>query len=216
MKRGIKILLTITCLMMVCVAFQATAEEKAGDSGKVAVINGTVISQDQFDREMIPVQEVIQASGKTLDEKSLAAVKQKVLDNIIKSELLYQECQKNGVVINDEEINQRYATEKGKFASDEEFQNRLKELKNDEATYKSQIKRQLAIQRLINQKFKPNITDDDAKKYFETNADKYKDQSFDQVKDTVKKAMGTEMIADSYIKYYTEVRNKAKVETFLK
>jgi len=200
---------------MGCLVFQASAEEKAAESGKVADVNGTVISQEQFDREMIPVQEVIQASGKTVSAEDMKLLKKKILENMIKSELLYQECQKNKVVITDDEINQRLNTEKGKFASEEEFQQRLKALKNDETMYKSQIKRQLAIQRLINQKFKPTITDDEAKKYFETNADKFKNTTFDLAKDGIKKTMGTEKIADSYTKFYTDVRSKAKVEEFL-
>jgi hypothetical protein len=216
MDRGLKtIILTITCLVVACV-FQAQAQETVVESGKVAVVNGTVISQTQFDSEMIPVQEAIAATGKSLTDKEMAALKLQLLDKIIKNELLYQECQKSGVEVNETEVNQKFDTTKSKFANDAEFQARLKELNKDEAMYKSQIKRDLAIQRLINQKFKPTITDDEVKKYYETNADKYKDKAFDQVKDDITKQIGKEKIADSYNKFYVEVKGKAKVETFLK
>jgi hypothetical protein len=217
MNRGLKtIILTITCLIMACVAFQVSAEEKADQNGKVAVVNGCVISQEQFDREMIPVQEVIAAKGATLSDKDMAILKQQLLDKIIKVELLYQECQKSGVEVNDAEINQKFDSTKSKFASEAEFQERLKTLNNDETMFKSQIKRDLAIQRLINQKFKPTVTDDDAKAQYEANADKYKDIPFEQVKEDIKKQIGKEKIADSYNKFYTEVKSKAKIETFLK
>lgn len=214
MNRGLRItILTITCLMIMGASLQALAQDNAG---KVAVVNGTVISQEEFDRAMIPVQESIVASGKPLSAEDMATLKKKVLDNIIKTELLYQECQKNGVKIEDAEINQRYDSEKSKFSTEDEFQQRLKALNKNEVIFKDQIKRQLAIQHLINQKFKPTVTDKDAEAYFKENSDKYKDTTFEAAKEGIKKTMGGEKIADSYNQFYTECKNKAKIETFLK
>jgi len=214
MNRGLKIfILTITCLITAFGAYQASAQDQ---NNKVAVVNGTVISQTQFDREMIPVQEAIAASGKTYTDKDLATVKQSLLDKIIKNELLYQECQKNGVEVDDAEVNQKLDSTKSKFASDAEFQARLKELNSDEVTFKSQLKRELAIQHLINQKFKPVVSDDEAKTYYTANPEKYKDTAFEQVKDAIVKVLSKEKIADSYNKFYTEVKSKAKIESSLK
>jgi hypothetical protein len=217
MNRGLKIfILTITCLITALGVYQASAQEKTVQNGKVAVVNGTVITQEQFDREMIPVQELIVAKGKTLTDTEMATVKQSVLDKIIKNELLYQECQKSGVEVNDAEVNQKFDSTKGKFASDAEFQARLKELNTDETTFKFQLKRELAIQRLINQKFKPTVTDQDAKAYYDANPNNFKDIPFEQAKDSIIKQMGKERIADSYNKFYTEVKNKAKIDIAVK
>lgn len=216
MNRGLKIfILTITCMITAFGAYQASAQNM-DQNGKVAVVNGTVISQAQFDREMIPVQEAIAASGKTLSDKDLATIRQSLLDKIIKNELLFQECQKNGVEVDDSEVNQKFDNTKSKFASDAEFQARLKELNSDEGTFKSQLKRELAIQHLINQKFKPVVSDDEAKTYFTANPEKYKDTPFEQVKDAIIKALSKEKIADSYNKFYVEVKSKAKIESSLK
>jgi hypothetical protein len=214
MNRGLKIfILTITCLITASGVYQASAQDQ---NGKVAVVNGTVISQAQFDREMIPVQEAIAASGKTYTDKDLASVKQSLLDKIIKNELLYQECQKNGVEVDDSEVSQKLDSTKSKFASDVEFQARLKELNSDEVTFKSQLKKELAIQHLINQKFKPVVSDDEAKTYYTANPEKYKDTTFEQVKDAIVKVLSKEKIADSYNKFYAEVKSKAKIESSLK
>jgi hypothetical protein len=215
MKRKLKIfLLTITSLIILCAAFQAQAQE---NTGKVAVVNETVISQEQFDREMIPVQEVIDASGKSLSATEMATVKKRVLEKIIKNELLYQECLKNNVEINETEINKKFESAKSQFASDAEFQKRLAELNSNEELYKSQIKKELAIQRLINQKFKPTITDEEVKAYYDANPDKFKEASFnDATKADIRKTIGKEKIADSYNNFYAGVREKAKVDIFLK
>lgn len=175
MKREFEIFfLTILSLIMLCAAFQTQAAENSNESGKVAVVNGTVIDQEQFDREMRPVQEIIEASGKSFSAAELSTIKKTVLENIIRYELLYQECLKNNVDIGDDEINKRYESTKSQFSSDAEFQQRLKELNNSEELYKSQIKRDLAIQRLINQKFKPTVTDEEIRKYYDDNPDKFK------------------------------------------
>ena len=178
MKRESKIFfLTIFSLIMLCAAFQTQATESGDESGKVAVVNGTVISQEQFDREMIAVQEIIEASGKSFSAAELATIKKTVLEKIIRYELLYQECLKYNVEIGDNEINKKYESTRSQFPSDAEFQQRLKELNNSEELYKSQIKRDLAIQRLINQKFKPAVTDEEIRKYYDDNPDKFKQKS---------------------------------------
>jgi len=221
MKREPKIfLLTIISLIMLCAAYQAPAEENTDNSGKVAVVNGTVISQEQFEREMIPIQEVIQESGKTLSDADMMTVKMKVLENIIKNELLYQECLKSKVEVNDTEINKKFEAAKSQFSSDTEFQQRLAELKSNEDLYKSHIKRELAIQRLINQKFKPAITDEEVKTYYENNLDKFKKDEktigLEEAKENIRRTIGREKIADSYTKFYTEVKANANVDIFLK
>jgi peptidyl-prolyl cis-trans isomerase C len=160
---------------MVCAFFSFPAAQEVDESGKVAVVNGTVISQDDFNREMIQVQEVIDASGSSLSDDDMVAIKNKVLEKIIRYELLYQECQKEGVEIDEADINKRLESEKSKFSSNDEFQQRLRELGKDEEIFKFQIERELAIQRLINKKFKPTITDNEAKKYYNANPDEFKD-----------------------------------------
>jgi hypothetical protein len=220
MYKGFKTgLLTIICSLMVCSFINVPATEAVDQDDKVAVVNGAVISQEEFDMEMKPVQEVIEASGDSLSDIEIAALKIKVLENIIKYELLYQECQKEGVEISEEEINQRFDKERSNFSSDEEFQQRLVELGKDEESLKAQIRRTLSIQRLINQKFKPTITDNEAKKYYNSNPDEFKEGErtvpFDEAKAEIIRALGTQKIADSYNEFYAEVRDKADVDVFL-
>lgn len=215
MKRGlITTILTLTCLIIAFGVFQVSAQENTNTNTNVLNINGTLISQDQFNREL--TSELNKEAGKSLTEEELKAKIQKVLDKIIKNELLYQECEKNSIVVNDDEINQKLDAEKGKFATSEEYQQSLTSQNKDEAIRKNEIKRDLAIQRLINQKFKPTITDKEIEKYYKENTDKYKNLPEEQAKEEIKKQLGKEKIADSYNKFYTEVKSKAKVEVLIK
>lgn len=177
MNHGLKnILATIFCLAMVCSFSHVTTAEEVNESGKVAVVNGTVISQEQFDKEMLQVQKRLDQTGTSLSDEEMGALKTKILDQIIRFELLYQECQKEGVEIDDAEINQQIEGQKSNFSSDDEFRLALEQLGTDEAALRSKIERNLAIQRLINQKFKPTVTDKEAKKYYNANPDEFKEE----------------------------------------
>lgn len=152
-----------------------------------------------------------------MTEEELKAKIQKVLEKITKNELLYQECQKASIEVSEEDVNKKFDTEKGKFASEEEY---LKNHNTDANVRKSEIKRDLAIQKLINQKITSNIVieDKDIEKYYKDNPDLYKNnnRSLDDAKEEIKKKLKLEKIADGYNKFYTEVKSKAKVEYLIK
>jgi len=219
MRRGLlRTILTITCLIMGLGVFQASAQENADATANVLNINGTMISQEQFQREL--TTELSKDAGKSITEDELKAKVQKVLEKIVRNELLYQECEKNSILVDDEEINQKLDAEKNKFANPEEYEQSLKNSNKDEAIRKSEIKRDLAIQRLINQKIASNITIDDKEieKYYKDNPDLYKKKniSLEDSKEEIKKKLKLEKIADGYNKFYVEVKSKAKVEYLVK
>jgi peptidyl-prolyl cis-trans isomerase C len=177
MNRGLEInLFTLICLVAVCAFTLVSGAEEVDESVNVAVVNGTPISQEEFDREMIAVEEVIEASGSVMSDAEMAAIKEKVLEKIIVYELLYQECQKEGVEVTETEINERLNKEKSQFTGDAEFQQRLAELGKDEELYKHQIRRELAIQHFINRKFKPTVTDGEARDFYNSNPDEYRER----------------------------------------
>ena len=214
MKRGIlTIIFTITCLMMVGVAFQASAEENADQNSNVLNINGTLISQEQFSREL--TNELNKNAGESLTEEELNTKVQKVLDNIIKNELVYQEAQKCGIFVSDAEINQKFNSEKSKFASEEEY---LKANNADEATRKAEIKRNLANNRLINQKIVSTITvtDDEIKKYYNDNQDQFTDKTLEQAQEGISRIIKLNKAADSYTQLCADLKKHAKVEVLIK
>ena len=216
MNRGfIATVLTITCLIMILGVFQVSAQQSADANPNVLNINGTMISQEQFQREL--ASELNKNAGQSMTEEELKGKIQKVLEKITKNELLYQECQKSSIEVSNEDIDKKFDTEKSKFASEEEY---LKNYSSDATVRKSEIKRDLAIQKLINQKITSNITieDKDIEKYYKDNPDLYKNnnKSLEDSKEEIKKKLKLEKIADGYNKFYTQVKSKAKVEYLVK
>jgi peptidyl-prolyl cis-trans isomerase C len=151
----------------------ATAKSAATTPAKVATVNGTAISQDQFDRSLGYQQEIAAMKGSAITDEQLPELKYQLLESLISNELLYQDSQKSGIKVEEKEINETYETQKQKaqFKTDAEFEEALKQSKQTLASYRAQIKQGLAIDRYVKTKFtdKTVISDAEAKKYYDDN-----------------------------------------------
>lgn len=139
-------------------------------SGKVAAVNGTAITQADFDREVELAQRRFAGRGRSPGDSELLALKQGVLENLINRELLYQESQNRGIKIEEITITEQYELLKKRFPHETDFRNALSKLNFSEAGMKLQIKRDLAIQQLITKQFvqKVTITDKESKAYYDS------------------------------------------------
>lgn len=158
--------------MAMCITWAASplrAESQAA-SGKVAAVNGTAITQADFDREMELVQRRLAGRGRSPGDSELPALRQEILENLINRELLYQESQNRGIKIEDTTITENYKILKKRFPHETDFRDALSKLKFSEAGMKLQIKRDLAIQQLITEQFvqKTTITDKETKTYYDS------------------------------------------------
>jgi peptidyl-prolyl cis-trans isomerase C len=147
MKRKFTIpLLAFALALSLALMVSAWGEEKPQAGGKVAVVNGTVISQ------------------------------KRVLDNMINRELLYQESKKEGFKVPEAKVTEQFDTLKKRFPSEEELKKVLKERDLTEADIKSQIERGLAIQELVDSKFegKVKISDKETKAYYDSHQEMFK------------------------------------------
>jgi peptidyl-prolyl cis-trans isomerase C len=162
--------------LFLLVAFQARAEEKPDTTGKVAVVNGKVITQEEFDREMIPVQQRLSSQGGVLNEAQLADVRQKVLENTINLELIYQESQKAGITVDDAAVDEQVAKLKARFPSETEYGQWLGRMKITEDIVKAQLKRGMSIQKFIESKFdaKTAVSDSESKAYYDEHPELFK------------------------------------------
>jgi peptidyl-prolyl cis-trans isomerase C len=142
------------------------------NAGKVASVNGATITQTLFDVAMTPYQQQIASMGEgSVTSEQLTTIKTKVLENLIGTELLYQEAVKSGTKVEDKAVDDAIKEQKSQFADEEEFKNALKQYSLTESALKDQVKMGLTIQRFIEKKFTGNTTvsDEEAKKYYDEN-----------------------------------------------
>ena len=152
------------------------AGEKQPPEGKVAVVNGTVITRANFDREMSRVQQRFFRKGKPLSGSQLSEIKKEVLENLINHELFYQESQKQGITVDEAAVDEKLKNLKERFSSEPEFKSFLNKENLSEAAIKSHIKRDMAIQQFIDKQFVQRITvsDEESKAYYDSHPDLFK------------------------------------------
>lgn len=153
-------------------AVEAAAPEKI----IVATVNGKPITQEALDRKADLVQKRYASMGMTLDTEKKAALRDRILQSLIEQALLYQESQKQGIKIEDAQVEQELSDFKDQFKSKSEYTDQLKEMNFTEDSLKSQIRENLAIRKLVEEKVvsQINITDKDAKAYYEAHPEEFK------------------------------------------
>lgn len=112
-----------------------------------ASVNGKAIRMEEVERA---VKQQAQGQESKLSPLELAGARLQVLQSLIEQEVMFQKAEKEGVVPKDEdvaaEINKRKVESR---LSAEEFDRQMKQAGLDEAAFKDQIKRGMAIKALV-------------------------------------------------------------------
>ena len=173
-KRFIYAIIVAFSLSLTALTVQAEKNEPSID--KVAIVNGSAIAREEFDRELSQVKQRISQQGLEISSPKLEGIRNEILDNLINLELLFQESQNNGIKVEKEAIDSQIKSLKQKLSNDTEFEKLLSELKLSEQALKLQIKKRIAIQELIETQIvqKIKIPDEKSKVFYDTNPDLFK------------------------------------------
>ena len=164
-------------LVLLLVASPAlSGEKKSPSEDTIAVVNGTVISRAEFDRELKSVQQRSRNRGMPLTEARLSEAKKEILENIIERELLFEESVKRGIAIDSEAITEDFNKLKKRFESEDKFEEALNAMGLSVEKLKAQLKKGLAIQKFIDQKFvqKIKLSPKEIKSYFDDHPELFK------------------------------------------
>ena len=166
----------VTGLVLVLMALPALAAEKQASADKVAVVNGSVITSRELDRELGRAKEQLLQLGRPVTDDQLSEMRKRMLDNLIAYELLYQESKKQGVKVADAAVDERIDELKKQYPDEGEFKQMLSSSDLTEADLKSYIKRGMAIQQLVDNRIVQKITVSDKKvrDYYDSNLERFK------------------------------------------
>ena len=81
----------------------------------MAVVNGSVITRADFDRELTSALGRLSSTGEPVAHSQLSQLKEEVFKKLIARELLYQESQNNGIKVNEAAINEQLVMLKKDF-----------------------------------------------------------------------------------------------------
>lgn len=169
------ICLTINLTLLVVSTFSFAADKKTPDD-KVAAVNGVIIKQREYDRELEFFVKRAAPEGQQIPDSQLAEIKNDVLNSLIDREVLFQESKKKGIEVKPEAISDQLQSIKQRYPDEAQFTEMLKSLGMSESDVQAQIKRGMAIQELINTEVaeKVKISDEECKQYYDTHPELFK------------------------------------------
>ncbi len=166
-------------VMMIIMTFFALQACKKGDEkppeGAVAVVNGEIITQEEFDSELAIMQKQLANMGQAGDEK-LATIKGNILENLITRKVLSQESTKKGIGADEATIDERLANIKTRFSQEGSFEKMLQDMHLTEDALRDQLRKGMVIQKLIEQEVISHIeiSDQESKDYYDKNPNLFK------------------------------------------
>jgi peptidyl-prolyl cis-trans isomerase C len=163
-------------LALVTLVSPAYAAESQSAEQKVAVVNGTVLKQAELDSETNRYLDRLQRTGRFPNDLERSQIKKQVLENLIARELLYQESQKKGIKVDQQEIDAQLTGLKGRFPNEAEFKNALSRNNLTEADLRSQFERDLAIKKLLDGQIgdKIAVSEKETRAYYDSNLETFK------------------------------------------
>jgi peptidyl-prolyl cis-trans isomerase C len=171
LARNVAILLTL-----LAVSFPVLAEETKSSSEKAAVVNGVIISQEEYAKELDFHLRRFSRQGLQLSKEQMANLKNNILENLIDREILYQESQKFGIKVDKKKIDEELSVIKKRFPGENEYKKALSTMKISEDDIKKEIRKKLAINALIDTKItqKIVIADEESKTFYDDNPNLFK------------------------------------------
>lgn len=150
------------------------------EEGLVAKVNGEGITEEDFDREFNIFKDAYKKqfgedvlSQETEENKTLEEIlRENVLEKLIIEKLITEEIEKMNITIADEEIEEQFNNYKTFLGGEEEYKKFLESNDFTEEFLKDNFKKELLFQKHKEDFFnKTDISEEEAKEYFEANKD---------------------------------------------
>ena len=167
-KRHAAVLLPLAALLLVAAFGGAGCKQQAQPSPDVwATVNGKEIKRDDVEKYY---RTRVNPEGQEPSQEEALSLKLNVLDELINNEILLDRAKKLNLEATDGEVEDKFTELKSPFTEDE-FQRQLKDRGVSVTDLKSDLRRQLSIQKLLNREVvaKITITDQDVTEFYNAN-----------------------------------------------
>jgi peptidyl-prolyl cis-trans isomerase C len=184
--------------------------------GKAALVNGAVITGENFRNELKRIERLRGSTKKSPDPAESARDRKQSLENLIARELLYQEAGKKGIKVPPKVVNEEVDKLKKQFSREAEFNTTLGEMGLSEPAIRAQIERGMAVQQFIDDEFtkKVRVTEDEIGSYYESHRDVLK-EPLASAREKIRQILQREEAARKVTLYLKRLREKAVVEILL-
>ncbi|HSY59584.1 MAG TPA: SurA N-terminal domain-containing protein [Terriglobales bacterium] len=152
---------------LVCGFAGGCKQESAPGPDVWAVVNGKEIPRGQVEKYY---RTRVNADAPAPSQEESLSLKLSILDELINNEILIERANKMNLVASDAEVEDKFTESKSPY-TEEEFQKKLKDTGLSVDDLKSDIRRQLSVQKLLNREVvaKISITDQDVTDFYNKN-----------------------------------------------
>lgn len=155
--------------MSMLIAFGAAA------SDTIAVtVNGSAITKKQVDRQIKAL--IPQASfHASVSESKLKEIEREALDDLINKELLYQYAKQQGINVSQKQLDDAETELIQGFKGQKNYEKALFQNGLSVLEFRKELRAELLIRNLYEQKIKMSFSDDEVKEYYDKNRYKFKE-----------------------------------------
>ena len=149
-------------------AFGASCKKEAAPGPDVwAVVNGKQIERSQVEKYF---RTRVNAEAPEPSQEEALSLKLSILDELVNNEIMLERATKLNLIATDAEVEDRFTESKSPY-TEEEFQKKLKDTSLTVDDLKTDIRRQLSVQKLLNREViaKIAITDQDILDFYNKN-----------------------------------------------
>lgn len=158
-------------LVLFFAAGLCAAADQPAPPAVVATVNGAAISETEFQISLDRLKQRFQQQGGQLNDAAIKKLEADAMDGLISQELLFQESQKSGFRAEKTDVDQQIARFKERFSSEEAFGKALEErgLTLDMLTV--QIRKGIAIQRFVQDRFvsRTEVSPAESREFYDAN-----------------------------------------------
>jgi peptidyl-prolyl cis-trans isomerase C len=173
--------LTKTCLLFLSLSL---AVALAGcSSGKqelppdaAAMVNDSAITKNELEVSLGSMLQQYKAFGMKMDSTQVDSLRSKVLESLISRELIFQEAQKAGLTVSEEDLSKEIASISRQYPNEEAFKQAMTSQGITEETLKKQFTRNIAIRNFVEGEVakKQAVSAEEKTKYYEEHKEEYK------------------------------------------
>lgn len=166
----------VLALFILAFSGAAAGEEKPA-TGRAASVNGVVISNEEVNRQMFALeQHFLSTQGTAIRPDMIPELRNRVIDELIDKELLYQESLKRGIELEEKTVDETMGALKKRFPDEETFQDELEQMNLSEEALRSQIRKDLVVRQLVEKEIlaKVLVSDEDSKSFYDSHPDLFK------------------------------------------
>ena len=145
-------------------------------NGKVAAVNGTIITDQDVAIKVLELKENFARQGRMIGDDQLPDFKKYVINGMIEEEILFQESQAKKIEVDTKAVDEAFNNIKKGFPTEEEFDKVLTTNNLTQARLKQRISRDNAIRKLIDTQIadKIQITDQEGQSFYKDHPDYFK------------------------------------------